>query len=322
MNLITTLCNLDATAEAKALMNYLSEISGHYVLLGQHTLTRKQEELLQIQRITGKLPALCGFELLSYSGNVNWDSCDDVCRKELYENMGTVENALAWGRRGGIVTITWHWYSPIGGKDKSFFTANTDFNPNDALTEGSRAHTAMLRDLDLIAVQLRRFQQENIPILWRPFHESEGRWFWWSSQGPETARQLYRMMYTYLTNVHHLNHLIWVWNSPLPEGYPGDDVVDIISRDLYPPAHEHLSQLEKYQELTRITPLPRLCALAETGTLPDVDSIIADGAKWCWYMTWAGVFTLTEEFTKNEQLIKNYNSEHSISLEKLPWIKQ
>ncbi len=321
MENVKTLCNPNATAEAKRLMEYISEISGRYVILGQHTLTRKQEELEHIKKITGKLPALCGFELLSYSGNVNWDSCDEACLKELYENMGTIENALEWGRNGGIVTVTWHWYSPLGGKDKSFFTQNTDFDPTAALDENSPEHNAMLRDLDLMAVHLRRFRQENIPVLWRPFHESEGNWFWWSSKGPEAARQLYRFMYKYFTDVCHLDNLIWVWNSPLKEGYPGDDVVDIISRDLYPEAHKHTSLAKQYDELTQITPMKRLCALAEIGTLPDVDSIIEENVPWCWYMTWSGVFTLTEEFTKNEQLLKNYNSKYAVTFDKLPWIK-
>ncbi len=318
MNPIIAPSNPNATPRARALMAYLGSISGRKVLLGQHTQSRYPRELAFIEQVSGKLPALCGFELLAYSGNIRWDTCDENCLKELYENLGTLENALDWGRRGGLVTLTWHWYSPMGGRDKSFYAQNTDFDVAAALTEGTDEHRAMLRDLDLMAVHLRRFQQENVPVLWRPFHEAEGNWFWWGVHGPEVARQLYRFMKRYYTQVHHLDHLIWVWNSPLPEGYPGDEVVDVISRDLYPPAHEHTACAEKYRELTRITSQPRLCALGEIGTHPDVNAIGEENIPWCWFMTWSNDFGASETFTSNAQLRANYHSPYAITLDQLP----
>ncbi len=316
--MITTPCNKQATKEARKLMEYLAEISGKGMLMGQHTQTRDPKELKYIKEVTGKLPALCGFELLAYSGNINWDHCDEDCLTELYENLGTIENALDWGRKGGIVTLTWHWYSPVGGEDKSFYAKNTDFDAKAALVEGTKEHTAMLRDLDLMAVHLRRFQQENIPVLWRPFHEADGTWFWWGAHGPETARDLYRFMYHYFTEVHHIDNLLWVWNSPMKEEYPGDEVVDIISRDLYPPEHEHNSRAAEYKELIEITSEERLCALAEVGTQPDVNAVIEEGIPWCWYMTWSNEFSVTEQYTTKEQLIANYNSPYAITFDKLP----
>lgn len=321
MSKISTLCNPNASPEAKRLMEYICELSGKYVLLGQHTQTRKMEELRKIEKVTGKLPALLGFELLSYSGNINWDDADENCLIELYENMGTVENALEWGKRGGIVTFTWHWYSPVGGRDKSFYSRNTDFDARNALVEDSPENVALKRDLDLIAVQLKRFQRENIPILWRPFHEAEGGWFWWGHKGVKTASALFRYVYHYLTEEHKLNNLIWVWNSPNPDGYPGDDVVDIITRDVYPPAHIHTSLAKEYHELASIPPTEKLCALGEVGTIPDVDSIGEEGIEWCWYMTWSKVFILQEAFSSFEQLRKNYDSKYGITLDKLPWNK-
>ncbi len=310
-------CNKNASVKARKLLSYLTEISGKYILLGQHTQTRAPKELRHIEEVTGELPALCGFELLSYSGNIQWDTCDEVCLKELYENLGTLENALEWGRRGGIVTLTWHWYSPVGGQNKSFYSAKTDFDPRKVLEEGTEERRAFLRDLDLMAVHLRRFQEEDIPVLWRPFHESEGEWFWWSAKGPETARRLYRLMYQYFTGLHHLDHLLWVWNSPLPEGYPGDDVVDVISRDLYPPAHQHTSLAKEYKELTKITNANKVCAIAEIGTQPDVAALLDEKVPWCWFMTWSGDFGASENFTDNVQLRANYGHPKAITLERL-----
>ncbi len=318
MKLSSTPCNPSASKEARNLMQYIVDISGNSILLGQHTQTRKQEELNYIEKITGKLPAICGFELLSYSGNINWDSCNTECLEELYNNLGTIENAISWGKRGGIVTMTWHLYSPIGGKDKSFYSINTDFDAEAALLDGTAEHEALLRDLDLVAIQLKRFQALNIPILWRPFHEAEGNWFWWGAKGTAIAGKLYRFMYTYYTEVHHLNHLLWVWNAPVKEGYPGDDVVDIISRDLYPPAYEHTSHAVSYAELTQITSALKPCAIAEIGTQPDVARVITEQIPWCWFMTWSKAFCTTEKFTTHQQLLKNYQHPNAITLDKLP----
>ncbi len=316
--LITTPCNPQAAPEARELLAYLGSIHGKGVLLGQHTKTRQPRELEYIRSVTGKEPALCGFELLAYSGNIQWDTCDADCLEELYGNLGTVENALQWGRRGGIVTLTWHWYSPMGGRDKSFYARNTDFDAEAALREGTPEHIAMVRDLDLLAVQLRRFGQEKIPVLWRPFHEADGDWFWWGARGPEVARELYRFMYDYYTRVHRLDHLLWVWNSPDPRGYPGEDVVDIISRDVYPPEHTHTALAPEYRGLTAITEANRLCAIGENGTLPSVAAMARERIPWSWFMTWCGDFATSERFTDNAQLTANYHHPYAITLDRLP----
>lgn len=125
-------------------------------------------------------------------------------------------------------------------------------------------------------------------------------------------------MYDRYTNYHNLNNLIWVWNSPEPSGYPGDDVVDVISRDLYPPKHTHTDLKEQYEELIKITPSNKLTALGEVGTLPSVEQLSKTRVPWCWYMTWSNVFCLGEEWNSNDELYKLYNSDYAITLDKLP----
>ena len=73
-----TPANKNATKEVRAVLEYLESIRGNGMITGQHTLTMAQEELEYIKQVTGKLPALCGFELLAYSPNINWDSCDEA----------------------------------------------------------------------------------------------------------------------------------------------------------------------------------------------------------------------------------------------------
>ena len=104
-----------------------------------------------------------------------------------------------------------------------------------------------------------------VPILWRPFHEGEGSWFWWGSKGAETLKKLWRLMFDRYVNHHGLHNLLWVWNSPDPATYPGDDTVDIISRDIYPDKHSHTSLGEKYRELLRITKAKKVALIGENG---------------------------------------------------------
>ena len=66
--------------------------------------------------------------------------------------------------------------------------------------------------MEIIAKELRKFEEAGIPVLWRPFHESDGDWFWWGAKGPQVAKELYKLMFDYYTNVLHINNLIWVWN--------------------------------------------------------------------------------------------------------------
>lgn len=309
--------NKNASAEAISVLNYLSDIKGKGMLIGQHTLTMAQEELEHLEKVTGKLPALCGFELLSYSPNIVEKNCDEEALKEINENRGTLERAYEWAQKGGLITLTWHWYSPIGGKDKSFYSKNTDFDASKVLVEGTPERKAFYSDMDAMAEILQEFKEKKIPILWRPFHEAEGDWFWWGVKGMEVARQLYRLMFTYYTEEKHLDNLIWVWNNPMAEGYVGDEYCDIVTRDCYPPAHEHTSLKEKYEELKGFAPEKPL-AIAEIGTLPDVGKIRDDRLDWLWFMTWSGDFALSEKFTTKEFFAQQYNHEFAITLDKLP----
>lgn len=309
--------NPNATKEVCAVLEYLESMKGKGIITGQHTLTMAQEELEFLKTETGKLPALCGFELLSYSPNVNYPSCGEAALKELRENVGTLEKAYEWAEKGGLLTFTWHWYSPIGGVDKSFFTENTAFDASKILEEGTPERSAFYHDMDVMAELLQGFLKKHIPILWRPFHEAEGNWFWWGAKGMDVARQLYRLMFEYYTKEKHLDNLIWVWNNPRPEGYVGDEYCDIVTADYYPPAHQHTSMKQQYEAITSITG-NKPFAIGEIGVIPDIEAVEKEQADWLWFMMWSGVFVLEDKFNTAEAYKKQYNAEYAITLDKLP----
>lgn len=309
------LSNPNATESAKRLMAYLEETAGNGIITGQHTQTIPMNEITYIRENTGKEPMLRGFELLAYSPNINYDDASEECLDEVYRNRGTVDVAIDWAKAsGGIVTLTFHWYSPMGGRDKSFYTENTDFNPERILTEGTPEREAFYSDMDVIAEQLNRFRDEDIPILWRPFHEADGTWFWWGSKGPVVASELYCLMYEYYTNVHHLNNLIWVWNCPIKEAYPGDEYVDIVSVDVYLEKRDATDYCADYERLIANTSRNKVAALAEVGYIPDIDMLERTKIPWAYYMTWSKEFCIGEQYNSTDSLKKMYTSSYAVKM--------
>ncbi|MBQ5850760.1 MAG: beta-mannosidase, partial [Lachnospiraceae bacterium] len=273
------------------------------------------EEIDYIRDNTGKEPLLRGFELLAYSPNINYDDASQECLTEVYENRETVENALDWAKEtNGIVTLTFHWFSPLGGYDKSFYSKNTDFDAEKVLIENTHERAAFYHDMDVIAHELRKFQKEDIPVLWRPFHEAEGDWFWWGAKGPVIASKLYCMMYEYYTNILHLDNLIWVWNCPVKEAYPGDEYVDIVSVDIYLTGYEKTDYHIQYEQLIKETSPNKTAALAEVGYIPDINILEQSHIPWAYYMTWSKEFCIGEQYNSLDNLKSMYDSGYSLCM--------
>ena len=305
--------NKNATKNAQKLLNYLKSIEGKGIISGQHTQTVPMEEISYIKDLTGKEPLLRGFELLSYSPNINYDDADEACLTEIYENRNTIEEAYKWGQQGGIVTFSFHWYSPVGGRDKSFYAKNTDFDPSMVLVEGTKEREAFFSDMKAIADLLKPFNEADIPVLWRPFHESDGEWFWWGRKGPEVARDLYRLMFDFYVNECHLNNLLWVWNCRLKEGYPGDEYVDIISVDVYLEKFELTDYKKEYEYLVENTTKNKVAALAEVGYIPDAEMLSKSRVPFTYYMTWSKEFCIGEQYNSKEHTKEVYNHPYVIN---------
>lgn len=307
--------NPNATREAEKLLNYLYEVAGNGIITGQHTQTNPMEEVVYIKEKTGWKPKLQGFELLGYSPNINYDDASEACLTEVEENKGTMATALKWAKEtDGIVAMCFHWFSPIGGRDKAFYAEHTDFDASKVLEEGTEERKAFYSDMDVIAEELKKFQDENIPILFRPFHEADGRWFWWGAKGDAVGRELYKLMFEHYVNQKHLNNLLWVWNSPAKEGYPGDEYVDVISRDIYLTEKKPTDYKAEYEELIANTTDRKVAALGEVGYIPDVDMLKESRVPWAFYMTWSKEFCIGEQYNTVEETKKMYASDYAIKI--------
>ena len=307
-----TLVNPDASPEARALINYLVDQYGNKILSGQTEL----KDVKWIYEQVGKYPAVMAVDFMDYSPS-----------RVVHGTTGTaVEEAIEWAEMGGIITFHWHWNAPkdllnVPGNEwwSGFYTRATTFDVEYALANReSEDFQLLISDMDVIAEQLKRLQAENIPVLWRPLHEAEGGWFWWGAKGPEAAIELYRLMYDRYTNHHKLNNLIWMWNSEAEEWYPGDDVVDMISTDIYNPVGDFSPSINKYEHLKELVQDKKLVALPETGIIPDPDQLQLFNANWSWFATWTGDYIRNGIYNPLEHLQKVFYHDYVITLDELP----
>lgn len=328
-----TLNNQDALPVCKNLMAYFKSIYDKGIISGQHTNAARGTQIEEIYKITGKYPAIRSFDLLSYTEGSNTkklphkeERSEDMgidCHEEVAGNRGSVEEAIGWWEeKGGIITLCWHWFAPIIGYDKTFYGYKTDFDIEKALIEGTEENKAMMRDIKDIAGVLLRFQERNIPILWRPLHEANGNWFWWSMKGPEAYKKLYHLLYDELTNHYKLNNLIWVWNAPDPRYYVGDEYCDIGSCDVYGPAYDYGSDKNDYKIVEKSMIGNKPIALAESFIIPHPEALIKEEVPWIYFTiwNWEKEEVIFSNMTK-EHIKESYNHPYVITLEDLPNFK-
>jgi mannan endo-1,4-beta-mannosidase len=304
----------NASPEAQSLLTFLSDVYGHKTLSGQQEGWRGTNEfgfeLNYIRTNTGKLPAILGLDLMSVT--LPSRSRDD---------HEVVKRSIDWYQRNGIVTICWHWHAPIG--KRSFYTKETEFDLRQGLIEGTPEHAAILRDIDAIAAELKLLQDAHVPVLWRPLHEANGRWFWWGAQGAEPCRKLWRLIFHRLTDVHHLNNLIWIYSPgaaiDLSDWYPGDAYVDIIGQDHYPMDGNHRPATDVFNELVAFSRGTKLVGMSENGPIPDPELAFSEKANWLFFITWSGNILTGKNTT--EELRRTFNHPQVLNLGDLPHLK-
>ncbi len=320
------LVNPNASDNAKRLMKYLTDIYGKQILSGQYCDQGMYGmERAAIWRTTGgEYPAVLGLDMIEYSPS----------RAANGSTSKAIEYALEYWEAGGIVTFAWHWNVPEKYLTdiwwRGFNTDATNISLAKIMNgEDEEGYELLLSDIDVIAGHLKRLQEADVPVLWRPLHEASGGWFWWGASGPEAYKQLYVLLYDRLTNYHGLNNLIWLWNGQSADWYPGDEYVDIIGEDLYPGERVYTSQVKKYLEAAAYSNERKMVVLSENGCLFDPDLAIRDGAMWGFFATWGGEFVLrssgmnrlSEQYTEEEMVQKVYEHDAVINFSELPDLK-
>jgi mannan endo-1,4-beta-mannosidase len=177
---------------------------------------------------------------------------------------------------GGLVTISMSPGNPwTGGGLRQRSTGGLEFR--EVVTKGTEAYERWHRLLDGVAAALAQLRDAGVVVLWRPLHEMNGDFFWWSAghdadwATPEDFRALWRDMFDYLSREKKLDNLLWVYApsyqsndglKPVAYYYPGGEYVDVVGLDYYENTMDHLAARGSYRTLVG---LGKPFALTEVG---------------------------------------------------------
>lgn len=236
---MTDFSSLPAT---KALYDNLKRLAGRKILFGHqdalaYGVTWKDWHAYRtdVNDVCGKFPAVYGWDLGRLGDQpANLDSVDfkmmQAWMKEVY-------------RRGGVNTVSWHFDNLVRGTD----SWDTRGRVVSAILPGAKAHQTFIRKLDAFAdfvegLYLSDEAGSVVPLLFRPFHEHSGGWFWWGNSHctAEEYKALWRFTVHYLRDEKQLHNLIYVYSPDVfkskahyLERYPGDAYVDVLGLDDY-----------------------------------------------------------------------------------------
>lgn len=293
--------NPNATEETRKLYDYLCSLSGVGCLSGQQESTwmgSADYEMNIIFEATGKYPAIRGLDYMH----------DDFA--------GVNQRAIEWWGKGGIVTIMWHTGSDFSGEWADAL-ADEIQDWDAVLTEGTPEYDAFVAGMDKAAQALLELQEAGVPVIWRPFHEFDGQWFWWGKGGSRNFIKLWQLMYDRYTNHWGLNNLIWVLpysgnGQAYGSWYPGDAYCDIVGADSYNGGVQ-----QKLFEKVNLVCSSKPHCFHECGTNPTAEEL--QTTPWIWFMTWHTTY-ITDSNTP-EALRELYNSQYVITLDELPKLK-
>ena len=237
------LIDSSASAETKALYQYLKDISGHQVLFGHQHATeyghgwQGDADRSDVKSVTGSHPAVIGVDFSGLSG---------VSEKDQAWNFQLLKkNIEATYRRGAITTVAWHFNNPFsaGGfywKDSLSAPAIPMMLPG---ASGHNRYKQILRDVARLLHDVKGPSGEPVPLIFRPFHEMDGDWFWWGRSHCTASEfvSLWQFTVQYLRDSLNVHNLIYAFSpdclftsrEQFLERYPGDAWVDMVGTDNY-----------------------------------------------------------------------------------------
>lgn len=325
----------NASVSAIGVMKYLTDTFGSGIITAQNVTPATNAEIEAIYKETGRYPAIrCGELALS------------LLDKESERAEEEIQLALEWGEKGGLVSYTWHWYSP--DTSRAALTSETNFRLTSAIggqdmeqlaisgaEEVQLLHDngfvsdkmfALINDLDKIAEVLKRFDKADVPVIWQPIPDGESELYWWGGNSEE-YKKLWEFIFKRLNKFHGLGNLIWVWNGSDAEFYPGNSYCDIIGQSIFEKSDSAFAgRFSALSELPDMQKKPM--AITSCDSLPKPEYMLRDNAMWLWFAIGSGSYivdsegNLSEVYTDWQSLYNAYNSKICLTLDELPDFNQ
>lgn len=239
-----TLTDSKATKETKALYRNLHKLAEHHILFGHQHATEYGHGWVgtdytrsDVKSVTGSHPAVIGVDFSGLSGRP--DSVIAKTKEALIKNIEATYN------RGGVITAAWHFINPVspGG----FYWVDTVSKPavRYIIPGGSfnEAYKKILNNIAAVAKTIKGKDGKTVPVIFRPFHEFDGDWFWWGKSHCTTGefKNLWQFTIAYLRDSLQVHNFIYAFSpdckfnstEEYTERYPGNEWVDIVGFDDY-----------------------------------------------------------------------------------------
>jgi len=227
--------------------------------------------------LTGKRPAVEGLELMNaiayppYAGYL-------------------IDRALTQTQAGGLVSMSWHERNPVEVCQRGEYYECAK-KPMDAttlhavLSPGTPENKLWLKDVRAMARVLHRLKAAGVVVLFRPYHEMNGNWFWWGKQ--QEFPELWDALYDELVVREKLDNLIWVWSvdREAPDAklyFPRRHKPDIVGTDMYEPDPDTPKYAKARANLAALSGAP--FAITETGLAPGAKTL--DAVNPAWVLLW------------------------------------
>ena len=237
------LVDKQATQETKALFRNLKALSKNHTLFGHQHATEYghgwagDPDRSDVKSVTGSHPAVIGVDLMGFSGR----PAEEIQRSK----DGVKKIVEDTYNRGGVVTVAWHFSNPVSGGG-FYWQDSVSLPAVKYIIPGGTAHSAykeILKNIGEWAKATKGSDGKQVPMIFRPFHEFDGGWFWWGK--PHCTREefisLWRFTVSYLRDSIGVHNFLYAFSpdnrfnteAEYLERFPGDEWVDMVGVDNY-----------------------------------------------------------------------------------------
>jgi len=237
------LIDTKATKETQALHQNLKKLSEKHILFGHQHATeyghgwQGDQNRSDVKSVTGSHPAVIGVDFSGLSGRP--DSLIQRTKKDLEKTIADTYD------RGGVITVSWHFNNPASGG--GFYWVDTVSKPAVKLIIPGGSHHEIykniLRTVASLASSTKGKDGKLVPMIFRPYHEFDGDWFWWGRAHCtiDEFKTLWKFTVSYLRDSLHVHNFIYAFSpdnrftteEKFLERYPGDEWVDMVGMDNY-----------------------------------------------------------------------------------------
>jgi hypothetical protein len=299
--------------ETMGVLDFLYKISGEYTVAGIHNREPNNNPLQQtsrMRRLTGVTPGL-------WSGDFLFSTGDIINRQKM------IETCKEQWEQGAIVNLMLHVTAP-GRTENGQWRGDVLCKLTNAewlslITEDGDLNIEWKKRLDGYSEYFQYLKDNDVTVMFRPFHEMNQGAFWWGGRpGENGTAALYRLTHDYMVNEKGLDNIIWVWNmQDLDYNWaaynPGDEYWDVVSVDFY---NGDGYTKRKYDTALAVAG-DKPIGIGECDKLPAAEELL-NQPRWAFFMSWA---ELTFNYNDDQAIQSLYGAENVLVREELPGLQ-